>query len=251
MVVEPLAALLELLLDVADRELEFAARRDVVAGREDLHLVARAQDLAGHAIQLLDALDLISEELDPVDLLLAGGHDVDNIAAHAKAQPSQVVVVALVEHLGELAQQDLAPDRLARDQLDRLAHVILDRADAIDAADAGHHDHVTPRHQRGGGAVTHAVDLLVARGVLLDVGIRARDVGLGLVVVVVADEILDSVAGEEPLELGAQLRRQRFVGAHHQRRPAQLLDHPAHDVGLAGPGDAHQHLLAEALVESL
>ena len=93
-VVEPLAALLELLLDVADRELEFAARRDVVAGREDLHLVARAQDLAGHAIQLLDALDLISEELDPVDLLLAGGHDVDNIAAHAKAQPSQVVVVA-------------------------------------------------------------------------------------------------------------------------------------------------------------
>ena len=33
--------------------------------------------------------------------------------------------------------------------------------------------------------------------VLLDVGVGARDVGLGLVVVVVADEVLDRVVGEE------------------------------------------------------
>jgi hypothetical protein len=41
------------------------------------------------------------------------------------------------------------------------------------------------------------VDLVVDRGVLLDVGVARRDVGLGLVVVVVADEVLDGVVGEE------------------------------------------------------
>jgi len=50
--------------------------------------------------------------------------------------------------------------------------------------------------------VAHPVDLLVDRAVFFYVGVGARDVGLGLVVVVVADEILDRIVGEEGLELG-------------------------------------------------
>jgi hypothetical protein len=49
--------------------------------------------------------------------------------------------------------------------------------------------------------VAHPVDLLVDLGFLLDEGVGARDVGLGLVVVVVGDEILHRVLGEEALEL--------------------------------------------------
>jgi hypothetical protein len=47
---------------------------------------------------------------------------------------------------------------------------------------------------------------------LLDVGVGARHVGLGLVVVVVGDEILDRVVREEELELAVELRGQRLVG---------------------------------------
>jgi len=39
------------------------------------------------------------------------------------------------------------------------------------------------------------------RGLLLDVGVGGRDVRLGLVVVVVGDEVLDRVVREEALEL--------------------------------------------------
>jgi len=44
--------------------------------------------------------------------------------------------------------------------------------------------------------VSEPLDLLVDRRVLLDVGVGLRDVGLGLVVVVVGDEVLDRVLGK-------------------------------------------------------
>ena len=72
----------------------------------------------------------------------------------------------------------------------------------------------------GGRGVAEPVDLVVDRGVLLDVEVLRRDVGLGLVVVVVADEVLDGVLGEELAELVAELRRQRLVVGDHQRRAA-------------------------------
>ena len=51
-----------------------------------------------------------------------------------------------------------------------------------------------------GGSQPQLLDLLVDLGVLLDVGVRARDVGLGLVVIVVADGT-DGVVGKELPEL--------------------------------------------------
>ena len=90
--------------------------------------------------------------------------------------------------------------------------------------------------------VAHAVDLLVDRGFLLDIGVGARHVGLGLVVVVIADEILDRVVREEALELAVELGRQGLVGREHERRPLGLLDHLGHGEGLARAGDAEQHL---------
>ena len=90
--------------------------------------------------------------------------------------------------------------------------------------------------------VAHAVDLLVDRGFLLDIGVGARDVGLRLVIVVVGDEILDRVVGKERAELAVELRRQGLVGRENQRRALRRLDHLGHGEGLARAGDAEQHL---------
>ena len=83
-------------------------------------------------------------------------------------------------------------------------------------------------------------------GFLLDIGVGARDVGLGLVVVVVGDEILDRVVGEEDLELAVELGGERLVGREDQRRALRRLDHLGHGEGLARAGDAEQHLVALA-----
>ena len=85
-----------------------------------------------------------------------------------------------------------------------------------------------------------AIDLVVDRRVLLDVEVLRRDVGLGLVVVVVADEVLDGVLGEELAELVAELGGQRLVVGDDQRRALDPLDHAGHRERLAGPGRAEQ-----------
>ena len=95
------------------------------------------------------------------------------------------------------------------------------------------------------------VDLVVDRAVLLDVGVARRDVGLGLVVVVVADEVLDPVVGEELAELVGQLGRQRLVGRDDQGRPLGLLDGPGDGGALARPGDPEQGLEAVAPLDAL
>ena len=74
--------------------------------------------------------------------------------------------------------------------------------------------------QRRGGGVAQAVDLVVDGRVLLDVEVLRGHVGLGLVVVVVADEVLDGVVGQELAELVAELGRQRLVVGDDQRRLA-------------------------------
>ena len=78
----------------------------------------------------------------------------------------------------------------------------------------------------------------------------AGHVGLGLVVVVVADEVLDGVLREEAPELLVELGRQRLVVHHDQRRAV----HARHDLGhgerLARAGHAEQHLPRVAAVEA-
>ena len=81
-------------------------------------------------------------------------------------------------------------------------------------------------------------DVVVLRRVLLDVEVGLRDVRLGLVVVVVGDEVLDGVVREELAELVAELRGERLVVRDHERRPADLLDRPGHRRRLAGAGRA-------------
>ena len=86
--------------------------------------------------------------------------------------------------------------------------------------------------------MAHAVDLLVERAFLLDIGVGARDIGFRLVIVVVADEILDRVFREEAPHFAVKLCRQCLVGGQNQGRPLHRLDDMGDGEGLAGSGDA-------------
>ena len=72
----------------------------------------------------------------------------------------------------------------------------------------------------GGGRQPHLLQLGIDLHVLLDVLVLLREVGLGLVVVVVGDEVLDGVVREELAELGVELGRQGLVVGDHQGGPA-------------------------------
>ena len=76
------------------------------------------------------------------------------------------------------------------------------------------------------------------------------DIGLRLVVVVVGHEVLHRVVGKELLELLTQLGGQGLVVGQDQRRALDGLNDLGHRIGLAGAGDAQQHLLPQAVAEA-
>ena len=110
---------------------------------------------------------------------------------------------------------------------------------------------VAPLEQRPRRRVAQPVDLVVARRVLLDVRVGARQVRLGLVVVEVRDEVLDRVLGEELAELAVQLRGERLVVGQDERRPLGGLDGPGDRRGLARAGRAEQRLVAKPLGQAV
>ncbi|CAM5391677.1 hypothetical protein FALB51S_02051 [Frigidibacter albus] len=118
-------------------------------------------------------------------------------------------------------------------------------------ADGSDDDDVVAFQQRPGRRVAHPVDLLVDLQFLLDICIRPRHIGLGLVVVIVTDEVLDGILGEEALELAVKLRRQRLVRGQDDRRALRLLDDLRHCEGLAGARRPQQHLVALARPDAL
>ena len=217
---EPGAALVQLAPDLDERALDGRVVGDEVRRRVDGHVRRLLEDLAAHRVEADDLLDLVAPELDADGGVLGGGPDLDRVAAHAELAARGLEVVARVLDVDELAQHLVAVHGLADLQQHHLLEVVLGRAEAVDAADAGDDDDVAPQEQRSRGGVAQAVDLVVDRRVLLDVEVLRRDVGLRLVVVVVADEVLDRVVRQELAELVAELGRQRLVVGDDQCRLA-------------------------------
>src|SRR5439155_23018046 len=73
----------------------------------------------------------------------------------------------------------------------------------------------------------------------------------GLVVVVLADEVLNRVLQEEALELAIELGRQRLVVDDDQRGLLDALDHVGEGEGLAGSGHAQQNLVRQPAIDTL
>ena len=215
--------------------------RHVVRGREDPQRVDLAHHVAGQRVQVVQRLDLVAEELDAHREFLVGRDDLDGVAAHPERAPGERHVVAGVLHVDQQPQQRVARHLVADLQLDRAVQVGLRGAEAVDARHRRHHHHIAPRQQARRRRVPQPLDVVVDRAVLLDVGVGLRDVRLGLVIVVVRDEIFNRVVRQHLPQLVGELRGQRLVRRHHQGGPLQPLDQPGRRRRLAGTRGAQQH----------
>ena len=215
-----------------------------MGGGVDRHAFELPQRLAPQGVDLPDGLHRVAPKLHPDGpVLFVGREDLHPVAPHPEGAPMKIDVVALVQNLHQLAQHLPAVLHHALLQVEEHAVVGLGGAQTVDAGHRGHDDHVLAVEQRAGGGVAHPVNGFVDGGVFLDIEIGLGDVGLRLIVIVVADEILHRVVREELLELAVELGRQRLVGGQDQGGQVEL----GHDVGdgkgLAGPGDPQEHLV--------
>ena len=248
---EPRQALLELGFDLDHRRAHPLVARHVVRGREHHRAIHLRQRLAGQRVDRREAVDRVAEHLDPQHRLLVRGVDLDRVAADAELAATERHVVAVVLQVDEPAQDRPHVVVDADVEVEQLTLVLLGVPHAVDATDRRDDDDVASREQPGGRRMTQAIDLVVDRRVLLDVGVARGDVGLGLVVVVVADEVLDPVVREELAHLLRELRGEALVGGEDQGRTLHLLDRPRDGRRLARTGDAEQRLEAIAAHDAL
>ena len=224
--------------------------RHVVRLRVEVEAREPLEDLARQEVEAGDLLDLVAEELHPHARVLVRRVDLEDVAAHAERPAVEVEVRPLVLRLDEPLQVPRQPVARAGLELDRHLAERLGAPEAVDARDRGHDQDVAPLEERGRRRDPQLVDLVVDLGFLLDVGVRLRDVGLGLVVVVVGDEVLDPVLREEPLELLVELRGERLVVREDERGAVERLDDLRHRERLPRAGDAEEDLVLLPLPEA-
>ena len=200
-------------------------------------------DCPKQGIDLREGFDLVAEKFDTIRALVVSREHLNHVAAHAECPAPEVRVIALVKNLHQPPCNIFAADVLPLLQQQQHPVVSLRRSQAVDAAHRANNDRVPPLEQRPRSREPQLVEFFINGGFLLDVEIPCRNVGLGLVVVVVANKVLDCIRREELLELVIKLRCQRLVVRQNQRRPVRLLNDLRHRESLARPGNPQQHLV--------
>ena len=243
--------LLQLLRDPLVGGLHLLLRHhELLGGRDDGGRHGDAGLEVGHG-ELADGVDLVAEELHADAVRRVGGEDVHHVPAHAERAGGVVEVVAHVLRGDEPVHEAAASAALALLEADCQIAVLRRFAETVDAAHGGDHNHVATRDERVRGGEAVALDLLVDRGVLLDVGVGLGDVRLGLVVVVVGDEVLNGVFGEELAQLGEQLGGERLVVREDERGTVPARNDVRHRERLAAAGHALEHEPVLALFKPL
>src|SRR5439155_666328 len=204
--------------------------------------------ISGQWIECAELIDFIAPELDTESSVLVRRMDLNGVSMHSKSPTFEIEIVPLIQNLNELGKDVAARNALALFQHEQHAVIRFRRAEAVYARD-GRNDHdIAAFEKRPRGGKTHPVNLIVDGGFLLDVRVGRGDVGLGLVVVVVADEVFGRVLREESTEFVIQLRRQRLVVGQDERRPLQTVDDLRHRERLSRSGYAQQYLVLLAIV---
>ncbi|MCB0011177.1 MAG: GDP-mannose 4,6-dehydratase [Anaerolineales bacterium] len=240
------------LLPVSD-EPNYRFERGDIADREAVRQALEAFDRrAAQRIDHADRVDLVAEELDAHGAIgLVRGQHLDDVAPHAEGPAMEVVVVSLVLDRREVREEAIPGDFLADFGPDEHSRVGFGRADSVDARHRRDDDHVPALEDAPRRREAEFVELVVDRGVFLDIGVRRGYVGLGLIVVIVADEVLDRVMREEFAELAVELGSQGLVMGNHQGGPLGLLDDVGDGKGLTSAGRPQQRLEGLALIHAI
>ena len=249
---EELDLAVEVVLDLVDGAEGVLLGGHEEVGGVDAVVVEAAEGDTRYGVHLLDAVHLVAPEGDAQEVVVVGQEDVHCVALDAEVASVQFQVVAHVEAVHQAAEEDVAAESLAAGDVDGVVVEVGRVAHAVDAGHGGDHHHILASAEQGrGGCQAELVDLTVDGQVLLDVGIRRRDVGLGLVVVVVGHVVLHGVLREEALELAVELGGQRLVVAQDERGLVDVGDDVGDGEGLSRAGDTEQRLGRQALADTV
>ena len=239
-------------MNLADGDVLLLFCRDKEVGRVDLVAFKACQPMEIDGIELFNLLDFVVPPRHAEHVFGIGHENIDVVALHAEIATRRLHIVAHVERTDELSQKLVAVEPLPSTNGDDALLHGRGSSHAIDARHARHDDHVfPPRQQRRHCREPQTVDFVVDGKVFLDIRVGRWQIGLGLVVVVVADVVFHGVVREETLHFLVELRRQRLVVTEDERGLPGAGNHVGHGESLARTRHAEQHLRAVAPTDSV
>ena len=200
-------------------------------------------------VNRVNCLDLVTPKFDPIRLVLIARVKLDDITPDAKRAAFEIDIDTLILQFDELLQKFLSLDFHARLDKNQHSKIRVRVTETVDTRHRRHDDHVAPLKKRARRREPQTINLLVDGRFFFYVKIGGRNVGLGLVIVVIRDKILDRVLGEKSLEFLIKLCRERLVMRQHECRPLRLFDHMGNRKCLAAARYAQQNLIFRAVVQ--
>ena len=172
LLVEKALLFFQILLNLPNRRVGRLLATHEQVGRVDADLLEDVQLRPTLWIDGGDAFNLVVPKFNPHRVVGVRQMDVDGVSFHTKIAPLEVAHCAAVQAGDEAVEEVVAGDALTDLEADHVLVEFHGVADAVDAADARHHDDITAPTQQGrGGGQPEFFNLVVDLQVLLDVGV--------------------------------------------------------------------------------
>ncbi len=163
----------------------------------------------------------------------------------------KVDIIPAVLNINQTTQQLIAVKLHTLLKTNQQAMIGLWRAKPVNTGNRSDDQNITPGQQTARSTMPQLINLLVDRGILLNVGVCRGNVSFRLVVVVIRNEILDGIIREEFLEFTVKLGSQGFIRRKNQSWSLNLHHHVGHGKGFAGTGNPKENLVEVATANTL
>ena len=238
---EPLAAFVQFLLDGFKRR--FKAFR---TGHKELlgmnpGFFERIQRLPSDRVTDLNALDTIKIKHDANRVVSAWHPDIHHFPAHPAFASPEVAGRTPILEFNQFAQEVAGLDRLTYMAAKMVFEKGLGWIESVDARYRGHDHTIWTRHERCNSGKALLFNTLVDAEFFVNVQVSLGEVGLGLIIVVMRDEIFHGVVWKIPHHLLMQLPSKGLVMTHDEGGYVQVLNDVRHGESLATSRYAEQH----------
>ena len=161
---------------------------------------------SGVGVYGLNRLYLVSPEYHSQLYFFVCKFYIHSVSLHSECASSQFMFGPRVKRIYKCAQKCIALQRLPHGYCDNVLVEIIGIPDSIQARHRRHHNDVSAtRQQSRGGGKAKPVYLLVYHQVFLDIFVSRWYISLGLVIIVVGNEIMNRIIWEKTLEFRVQL----------------------------------------------
>ena len=210
------------------------------------------EGVSGEGVDAFNGVYFGAKEFDADGVFFGiGGKYIEGVSADAKATGCGFVVVTFVLNFDQFLENLVAIDGFALFYEQDHFFIVFGGAESVDTRDGGNDDDVVAVEKGIGGGEAKALNFGVNGSIFFDKGVGLGDIGFGLIVVVVGDEVFDGIVREKSFELGIELCGKGFVVTQHESGATVAGDRVGHGEGFPGAGYAFEGLKFLMLLKTL